>query len=105
MSVEMSVERPAARNRQAFLLGLLGVTIFGLTLPATRLAVADFDPLFVTAGRSLVAAALASLPFLWGRPQPPLRPERPRLPAVAGVSPLGFPPLLAVPVPYPPRPP
>ena len=44
-------ERPAARNRQALLLGLLGVVMFGLTLPATRLAVADFDPLFVTAFR------------------------------------------------------
>ena len=69
----MSAQRPTARNRQAFLLGLLGVTIFGLTLPATRLAVADFDPLFVTAGRSLVAAALASLTLLWARPNPPLR--------------------------------
>ena len=46
--------------RQALLLGVLGVTIFGLTLPATRLAVAELDPLFVTAGRSLLAAALAS---------------------------------------------
>ena len=37
-------------SRQALLLGVLGVTIFGLTLPATRLAVTEFDPLFVTAG-------------------------------------------------------
>ena len=73
----MSAERTSARNRQAFLLGLLGVFIFGLTLPATRLAVADFDPLFVTAGRSLVAAALASLTLLWARSQPPLRREWP----------------------------
>jgi len=42
--------------RQAVLLGVLGVTIFGLTLPATRLAVAELDPLFLTAGRSLLAA-------------------------------------------------
>ena len=49
--------RKAARH--ALLLGILGVAIFGLTLPATRLAVAELDPLFVTAGRSLVAAALA----------------------------------------------
>jgi hypothetical protein len=40
-------------------------------LPATRLAVADFDPLFVTAGRSLLAAAFAGLALLWARPQPP----------------------------------
>ena len=88
--------RTAGRERQALLLGLLGVTIFGLTLPATRLAVADFDPLFVTAGRSLVAAALASLTLLWARPTPPLRREWPRLAAFAAFSIIGFPLLMAI---------
>jgi hypothetical protein len=37
----------AGRARQALLLGLIGVVIFGLTLPATRVAVAEFEPLFV----------------------------------------------------------
>ena len=61
---------PAGRSsgeRQALLLGLLGVVAFGLTLPATRLAVADFDPLFVTLGRSLVAAAFAFASPCFGR--------------------------------------
>ena len=74
--------------------------IFGLTLPATRLAVADFDPLFVTAGRSLVAAALASLTLLWARPQPPLRREWPRLAAFAAFSIIGFPLLMAIAMQY-----
>src|SRR5438105_11350963 len=87
----MPAERPAMRNRQALLLGFLGVVIFGLTLPATRLAVADFDPLFVTAGRSLVAAALASLTLLWARSQPPWRRDWPRLAAFAAFSSVGFP--------------
>src|SRR6185436_18163494 len=73
--------RKAARH--ALLLGVLGVAIFGLTLPATRLAVAELDPLFVTAGRSLLAAALASLTLLWARPPAPLRREWPRLAAFA----------------------
>ena len=84
------------RERQAFLLGVLGVSIFGLTLPATRLAVADFDPLFVTLGRSLVAAALASLTLLWVRPQPPARRDWPRLAAFALFSIIGFPLLMAI---------
>ena len=42
------------------LLGLAGVAIFGLTLPATRLAVADLPPVFVALGRALVAALLAA---------------------------------------------
>lgn len=93
-------ERPAARNRQALLLGLLGVVMFGLTLPATRLAVADFDPLFVTAGRSLVAAALASLVLLSARPRPPQRRDWPRLAAFAVFSIIGFPLLMAIAMQY-----
>jgi len=96
----MPAERTSARNRQALLLGILGVVIFGLTLPATRLAVADFDPLFVTAGRSLAAAALASLTLLWARPRPPLRREWPRLAAFAAFSIIGFPLLMAIAMQY-----
>jgi drug/metabolite transporter (DMT)-like permease len=96
----MSAERTSARNRRALLLGLLGVAMFGMTLPATRLAVADFDPLFVTAGRSLVAAALASVTLLWARSQPPLRREWPRLAAFAVFSIIGFPLLMAIAMQY-----
>ena len=39
--------------------GLVGVIIFGLTLPFTRMAVAELDPFFVALGRALVAAGLA----------------------------------------------
>ena len=60
----------------------------------------SFDPLFVTAGRSLVAAALASLTLLWARPQPPLRREWPRLAAFAAFSIIGFPLLMAIAMQY-----
>lgn len=96
----MQFDRTSARNRQALLLGVLGVVLFGLTLPATRLAVADFDPLFVTAGRSLVAAALASLALSWVRPPLPQRREWPRLAAFAGFSIIGFPLLMAIAMQY-----
>jgi drug/metabolite transporter (DMT)-like permease len=86
--------RKAARH--ALLLGILGVAIFGLTLPATRVAVAELDPLFVTAGRSLVAAALASLTLLWARPEQPGRRDWPRLAAFAAFSIVGFPLLMAI---------
>jgi drug/metabolite transporter (DMT)-like permease len=89
-------DRQKARERQALLLGILGVVIFGLTLPATRLAVAELNPLFVTAGRSLVAAAFACLALLWARPQPPQRREWPRLAAFAVFSIIGFPLLMAI---------
>jgi drug/metabolite transporter (DMT)-like permease len=44
--------------------GLIGVIAFSITLPATRLAVGSFHPLFVGLGRELVAACLAA-PLLY----------------------------------------
>ena len=44
--------------------GLLGVIIFSGSLPATRLAVADVSPLFLTSARALIAALLGTLCLL-----------------------------------------
>lgn len=38
--------------------GLLGVIIFSASLPATRIAVGGFSPLFLTSARAVIAAAL-----------------------------------------------
>lgn len=77
-------------------LGLLGVTLFALTLPMTRLAVGSADHpqlsgVFVAMGRAAVAAAL-SLVFLWGTRAPLPRREDgwPLVLTAAGVV-LGFP--------------
>ncbi len=43
-----------------YLLGLLGVIIFGGTLPMTRIAVASLDPWFITFGRAALAGILAA---------------------------------------------
>jgi drug/metabolite transporter (DMT)-like permease len=45
-------------------LGLVGVAVFSLTLPFTRMAVAELNPVFVAFGRAVVAA-LCSIPLLW----------------------------------------
>src|SRR5262245_28255202 len=92
----MHATRHLSRERQAFLLGVLGVLIFGLTLPATRLAVADFDPLLLPLGRSLLAAVLAALTLLWARPPPPARRDWPRLAAFSLFAIVGFPLLMAI---------
>ncbi|XDD50846.1 DMT family transporter [Leptospira sp. WS92.C1] len=39
--------------------GLIGIFIFSLTLPATKLTVGHFDPLFVGMGRAVVAGLLS----------------------------------------------
>lgn len=82
------------------MLALCGVVIFGLTMPATRLAVADFSPTFVMAGRALVAAALAALTLLWVRPPAPQRREWPRLALFSFFSIVGFPLLMNIAMQY-----
>ena len=73
------------------LLGLIGVAIFGLTFPATRMAVAELPPDFVALGRAMVAALLAAI---WlGYKRLPFPPRSALLPLalVAGGCVVGFP--------------
>src|SRR5260221_13689061 len=76
-----------ARNEARGLwLGLLGVVIFAMTLPMTRLAVGpasdpQLPPLFVTAGRAAFAGLLSVL-YLWATGAP--RVQRRHLPGLAG---------------------
>jgi drug/metabolite transporter (DMT)-like permease len=77
--------------RRGYIFGFIGVAIFALTLPFTRLAVREFDPLFLSIGRTVVAAAIA-LPILFFTKSP--RPDQSDLRklffVVAGVV-FGFP--------------
>lgn len=51
--------------------GLLGVIIFSGSLPATRVAVSDFSPLFLTSARAVIAALLgAALLLVLRQPRP-----------------------------------
>jgi drug/metabolite transporter (DMT)-like permease len=52
---------------RGMLLGLVGVAMFSLTFPFTRMAVAELDPAFVALGRALVAAALGAIWLRWHR--------------------------------------
>ncbi len=45
-------------NTKGWINGFIGMVIFSASLPATRAAVADFDPLFLTAARASIAAML-----------------------------------------------
>jgi len=53
--------------------GLMGVILFSGSLPATRVAVADFSPMFLTSARAVIAALLGAV-FLFALRQ--ARPER-----------------------------
>lgn len=90
----------SAENR-GLLFGLLGVLIFALTLPMTRLAVGPAEapqlpPLFVTAGRA-AGAALLSVVYLWltGASWPTRRDVLPLLVSALGTV-VGFPLFIAL---------
>ncbi|WP_025825757.1 DMT family transporter [Acetobacter okinawensis] len=76
--------------------GLLGVIIFSGSLPATRVAVADFSPVFLTCARAVIAALLGSV-FLFALRQPrPQRRDIVPLSLVAAGGVVGFPLLSAL---------
>jgi drug/metabolite transporter (DMT)-like permease len=76
--------------------GFIGVVIFSASLPATRAAVADFDPVFLTVARASIAAVLAILVLLVFRQERPQRSDiLPLLVTAVGVV-VGFPLLTAM---------
>jgi drug/metabolite transporter (DMT)-like permease len=82
---------PVTPARTGLALGLLGVLGFSFSLPATRLAVTDLDPWFVTFARAAIAAGLAAVYLLAVRAPLPTRAQWRRLALVAGGAVIGFP--------------
>ncbi|WP_202912101.1 DMT family transporter [Nesterenkonia muleiensis] len=81
---------PSARG---ILWGFLGVAIFSLTVPLTRIAVSDngLDALFVGAGRAVIAGVLAALALGLTRQHLPRGAQWGRLAVIAGGIVIGFP--------------
>lgn len=87
--------------RRGWCYGALGVVVFALTLPMTRLAVGDaaapqLPPAFVTAGRAALAGVLSVLWLLAVRAPWPARAQWPALAASAAGTVVGFPLFLAL---------
>ncbi|MFJ2682485.1 DMT family transporter [Pseudomonas sp. NPDC087342] len=55
---------PLENSTRGWINGLIGVVIFSGSLPATRVAVLEFDPVFLTVARATIAGILA-LCLLW----------------------------------------
>lgn len=78
-------------ENKGMLLGLIGVTLFGLTLPATRMALESFHPIFIATGRALLATVLAVIYLVAGKHRrPTLHEFKYLLLVVLGVA-IGFP--------------
>lgn len=98
-------EPTASKPNLGLWLGLIGVTIFAITLPMTRLAVGpqsdpQLSPWFVTFGRAAVAGWLSVAYLLWQRSRGflkvPTRAEWPLLGVTAFGVIVGFPLFLAL---------
>lgn len=81
---------------EGWLNGFLGVAIFSASLPATRVAVASFSPLFLSSARAVIAACLAAVCLLIFKNMKPNRQDLFPLIIVALGVVLGFPLLTAL---------
>jgi drug/metabolite transporter (DMT)-like permease len=93
----MNTDPSSQQEFASFGYEFLGVLIFSLTLPATRIAISGgFDPVFVGLGRAIVAAGLSLILLVITRQtMPPLR-FLPNFGIVAAGVVIGFPLLSAI---------
>lgn len=59
------------RTTSGWINGFIGVVIFSGSLPATRLAVLEIDPIFLTVARAAIAGILAVVLLLLFRQKRP----------------------------------
>ncbi|MGO4387151.1 DMT family transporter [Microvirga sp. 2YAF29] len=88
------------RTTEGWICGLLGVVIFSGSLPATRIAVSDFDPFFLTLARATIAGVLAAALLAALRQRKPDREDYIPLAVVSAGVVIGFPLLTALALQY-----
>lgn len=87
---------PLSQRTRGWINGLIGVLIFSGSLPATRLAVLELDPVFLTVARATLAGLVALLLLgLFKSPRPARRQIASLIVVSSGVV-LGFPLLTAL---------
>lgn len=92
---EQQIQVPS-NNLSGWINGFIGVVIFSGSLPATRIAVQEFDPVFLTVARATIAGILAlSLLILLKNKRPERSQFYPLLIVAIGVV-VGFPLLTAL---------
>ncbi|OMC31264.1 hypothetical protein A5740_15675 [Mycobacterium sp. GA-1841] len=93
----MLIQSSATRSRSTALShsglwwGLLGVTAFSFTIVFTKVAIGGLSPLFIGAGRAVIAAAIAATALTLTRQPLPNRRQWLRLAVVAAGVVAGFP--------------
>ena len=84
------------KNLSGWINGFIGVVIFSASLPATKVAVLEFDPVFLTLARASIAGVLALAMLGLLKARPPLRSQLLPLLIVATGVVVGFPLLTAL---------
>lgn len=92
----MGIHTGETKSSNGWLNGLLGVIIFSGSLPATRIAVLDLDPFFVTVARATIAGMLALIVLLINKERLPQKTQFLSLGIVALGVVIGFPLLSAL---------
>jgi len=78
-------------ENKGMLFGMLAITAFGLTLPATKIALSHLDPVFIGLGRAVFAALIAVIILLWSKQNIPTKAQFLQLAVVALGVVIGFP--------------
>jgi len=80
-----------SHTTKGYLLAFAGIVIFGLTLPFTRISVAELPPVFVGLGRAVVAAVIAGIMLSVTRSPRPVRRDLLKLLLAGSGIVIGFP--------------
>ncbi|NNG65088.1 DMT family transporter, partial [Pseudomonas fragi] len=92
-----NLQNPAtSQNLSGWLNGFIGVVIFSGSLPATKVAVLEFDPVFLTLARATIAGVIALCMLLLLKAKRPQRSQLLSLLIVAIGVVVGFPMLTAL---------
>lgn len=97
---EISIRKVKENTTQGWLNGFIGVVLFSGSLPATRAAVLEFNPVFVTVARASIAGILALMALLVFKEKHPTQKQILPLAIVALGVVVGFPLLSALALQY-----
>lgn len=97
---KMNRNKLKENTAQGWLNGFMGVVLFSGSLPATRVAVLEFNPVFLTAARASIAGILALIALLVFKQKRPLKNQISPLVIVALGVVVGFPLLSALALQY-----
>ncbi len=99
--MEQTLQNPTTeKTASGWLNGFIGVLIFSGSLPATRLAVLEFDPVFLTVARAAIAGLLALCMLVLFKEKRPAKHQLMPLAIVAMGVVVGFPLLTALALQY-----